>query len=728
MGTYYRFMAFNVVSFSFLAGNIIILYALRLGASNALVGAIAASYQLTFLFTLIGRRIVHRVGAVKLFGRFWAIRYVLMVPVIFTTLPALNRNAGIALTVVAVAALLFNAAKGIGLTAMRPIVGELPPPRERGAFLSSVQLIVQIAAIATGLIMAAVLGEDQPLSRYSLLISLGVLAGFFAAYHIMKLPEPAGAAEGFSRDFRSGVAGSLKPGPFRRLTFINSGMTFVIALAAAFLIVYFKRVYAFADGSIVLFTVAGNVGAMLMAILSRSLLDRIGAKALLFTFGSLITLVLLPVILSPQTSGGWRWVFPILVYFFFMMGQFGVLNTVDAFFFSITDPKDRLDRGIVFGLSTGIAGSAGGLIGGAVLSGLEALIPSLQGAFAAFFAVAAVVVAVATAAVIGLPDVASISMQDALGALVSPRDLRAIRLLNRLRRSKTVGEEQAAVAALRETSSKLPLEELARRVASPSLAIRIEAIGALRNSPLDSATIDLLIEEVRHHQFTTAHIAAEILGNARAEQAIAVLRESVRSPDYMLSAKAMVALGTIGDTGSVPMIEAVLERSENPRVTIYAVKALELLGSVRSLPLIIAVLDASQPLSVRDELILSIAGLLGLQEWFYPLYLEYLDDASSAIESLRLETQGNEAKSTVVAAIGASDEHFAKAAGAYFQRRMLRVGALEVGQLISGAMQRESARGLDRFRFLVAALVCALRSEERPVVGDDRRSEYDERG
>ncbi|MFW5814865.1 MAG: hypothetical protein ACOC6J_11380 [Spirochaetota bacterium] len=34
MADYYRFSIFNVISFSFLAGNIIVLYALRLGAIN----------------------------------------------------------------------------------------------------------------------------------------------------------------------------------------------------------------------------------------------------------------------------------------------------------------------------------------------------------------------------------------------------------------------------------------------------------------------------------------------------------------------------------------------------------------------------------------------------------------------------------------------------------------------------------------------------------------------
>lgn len=705
MGTYYRFMVFNVISFSFLAGNIVILYAVRMGAPNGLVGLIAASYQLTFIFTLIGRRLVHRFGAVRLFGYFWALRYLFMIPVIFTVLPVFAGRTPLVLTIVALGALGFNTSKGIGLTAMRPVVGELPRPRERGAFLSNVQMIAQIVGIGAGLTMAFVLGEDEGLWRYSVLIGVGLLSGLVAARFVLKLPEPQEAVRGFSGNFAEGLRSSLRDVTFHRLTLINAVIVFALSLAAAFLIVYFRRVYGFADGTIVFFTVAGNIGAAIMAAISRSVLDRVGPKPLLFVMSLLIVATFVPLIISPNIDGVWRYLFPALIYFFLVMGQMGALNTSDAFFFSITDAKHRIDRGIVFGVSSGLAGTAGGLIGGILLSGLEVALPTLQGAFGVFFGVAALLVFAAAIAVTRLPDAKSLRMQDALGALVSPRDIRAIRLLNRLTRSRTVDEEQAAVEALRESSSRLPAEELIRRVGSPSLAVRMEAIGALRNTPLDKDAVSVLIDEVRRHPYTTAHIAAEILGNAGAVVALPTLREAIRSTDYMLRSKSMVALATLGDTQSIPAIEDELRRTENPRVTVYAVRALELLSSVRSLPSIIDRLtDQTEP-PVRDQLVLSIAGLLDIQDRFYPLFVEYLEDPDSAVHQLEEEAGADTELRRLVASVH-SVEAFVPEAATRLRQAAISVDGVDAGAILADALAGKPAAQLDRFRFLCATLMC----------------------
>lgn len=79
---YYRFSVFNVISFTFLAGNVIVLYALRFHASTVVVGLIGASYQVNMLFTLFGRYVVPRVGPVRTFGLAWIVRYIFMLPVL----------------------------------------------------------------------------------------------------------------------------------------------------------------------------------------------------------------------------------------------------------------------------------------------------------------------------------------------------------------------------------------------------------------------------------------------------------------------------------------------------------------------------------------------------------------------------------------------------------------------------------------------------------------------
>ena len=717
MANYYRFSLFNVISFNFLAGNIIVLYALRLGAGNVMVGVIAASYQITFIFSLIGRRIIARLGAVRLMGYFWLIRYLLMIPVVFTALPGLRDQSSLVLAVVGFCVFGFNVSKGIGITAAKPIVGELPPQRERGAFLSNHHLIIHLGAIGTGLVMAFVLGPASPLGRYALLLAVGIVAGFGASYFILRLPEPVEAGHGFTSRFADGLRLAFNDRTFKRLNGVNIIAVGVAAMAEAFLLVYFKDVYGYADQTIVFFVAAGSVGAATMAAFSRSVMDRIGPKPLLFAFAVVTAGVFLPVALAPDVAGNWRYAFPALVFFFFSMGRFGMMTAADSYFYSITQAQDRLNLGIVFGLGSGLAGTLGSFLGGVLLSGLQ---ENLSGRpvlpYTIYFGLASAIMLAGVVLVTRMADVDSIPLPSALGILVSPRDLRAIRLLNRLRRSRTETEEFEAVRALGESRSALTADELATKVSSPSLIIRMEAINSLRNTPLTRAIEDLLINDVKTHTFTTAHLSAEILGAAGVKRAVPALRSAVHEPDYMVSAKAMLALGQLGDERSIPDIEAQLRNAPNARIAIYAVKALETLGSVRSLPVILHGLAGSAQLFVRDEFILSCARLLGIFDWFYPLYLEFLDEPEEGRRSLEDAAAAipAERRALVLAVLAAREPDLSESRGtldalvSYLRTGVMHARGVHVAPLLAEAISTTNLVAFERFRYLVAAVLIAL--------------------
>lgn len=65
---YFTFVFWNTLSFSVLAGNIIILYVLRLGVGNILIGFLTSMNYFAFLIPLLGRQIIRKTGAIKLFG------------------------------------------------------------------------------------------------------------------------------------------------------------------------------------------------------------------------------------------------------------------------------------------------------------------------------------------------------------------------------------------------------------------------------------------------------------------------------------------------------------------------------------------------------------------------------------------------------------------------------------------------------------------------------------
>jgi hypothetical protein len=140
---------------------------------------------------------------------------------------------------------------------------------------------------------------------------------------------------------------------------------------------------------------------------------------------------------------------------------------------------------------------------------------------------------------------------------------------------------------------------------------------------------------VETHTFTTAYVAARILGKSGKADAIPILRKALEVEDYMLQGAAMIALARIGDSDSIPLIESILMRSKNPRVKISAVYALELMQSKASLPALVSSLRRDDPPAfVSDEIILAMASIMGIMKEFYPLYSAYIDDERQGLALL----------------------------------------------------------------------------------------------
>ena len=80
---YNAFNAFNSLSFSLLSGNIITLYALRLGAGATMIGLLNAFAFTSFFFMPLGKRLVRSLPIIRVFASAWIARYLAMIPLLF---------------------------------------------------------------------------------------------------------------------------------------------------------------------------------------------------------------------------------------------------------------------------------------------------------------------------------------------------------------------------------------------------------------------------------------------------------------------------------------------------------------------------------------------------------------------------------------------------------------------------------------------------------------------
>jgi predicted MFS family arabinose efflux permease/HEAT repeat protein len=642
-GLFVLFAVLNVISFTLLSGNIITLYVLRVGAGNFLVGLLSSFMYAAYLFLFFGRRLATKWGIVPLMGRFWAIRYLLMLPILASPFLATRQYTDFAYVLIIFSVLGFNVARGVAIAAYNPILGEIAAEKDRGAFLARIQAIQQSVTLALGIAMAFVLGRSAPLYVYSLFILAGIATGLTAASIVFRFPEPPGFEQSRRRNLFRGLREAFSQRSFRTFILLYFGASLLIYMVAPFLVVYFKRSYQQPDNVILFFLVSGSVGAVLMALASGFLIDKIGAKPLFFLFMAAVTLVLIPMVVSPPITGSWGiWVFACGVMLLFNMGQFGIMNAGQTYFLAAIKPEDRLDLGVIFFMTLGAAGALGSVIGGLVLESLEVWLSRsamTAGAlhtrvFQIYFGAVAGLSLIVLLLVNSMENLGAYPIRDAMAAIFSPRDLRAISLTHRLKRVQSMAEEKQTLKAMGEAQSELSLSDVLSRLRSPRFTIRAEALQALADLPLNEAAVQALISDVKNHSYTTAYMAAEIIGSRGVREGIAALRGSLDSKDYFLVGKAMVALARLDDRPSLSRIRAALSTTTNPRVIIHAATALELFRDVEALPVLIRKIGMKMQPYVRDELILSLAGILGFGEWFYPIYVAYLESAGAGIALL----------------------------------------------------------------------------------------------
>ena len=132
---YYLFAFFNSFSWASLAEGVVILMLLRMGATEAWVGLVAALQYVTLPVMVLGYATVPRLGVTGTAALFWAIRSFSAVLMILA--PWTQRLGGNSpLWFMFFGSLGFMLGRAGGLTPFTGIVTELTTERDRGVFLS----------------------------------------------------------------------------------------------------------------------------------------------------------------------------------------------------------------------------------------------------------------------------------------------------------------------------------------------------------------------------------------------------------------------------------------------------------------------------------------------------------------------------------------------------------------------------------------------------------------
>ncbi|MDR1031293.1 MAG: MFS transporter [Treponema sp.] len=663
---YNSFNVFNALSWSFLTGNIITLFALRLQASSTFIGGISALLYVAYFFLPLGKMLSKRFSIIKIFSIAWISRSVSMLPLLFVPIAVSLGHHDTALNLTILGVSCFHVIRGVGMIGNNPVLSYMAMGPDRSSYMTQIQIINSAVGMFAGFIIALLLGREPPLYLYSIIMAVGIGCGIFSGILMQKIPEPPVEPTEKNSALGDVIKRAFSTPSLRQFIFILFLVALVSGVSRSFIIVYSREVFAQSDGMVSLYTVFGGLGNLLIGLFIKFLVDRIGAKPI-FIICVIIGLAgMLPIVFMSQNLTDNFITLVLLLSFIFFILNFGFLGSegiAQTYFLGLVPMELMMDMGILYFLVFGIAGAGGSLVTGLFLDCLVGFGVPISIAFKVLYLILVAMTLAALFLQRKLVPLGALPFWGALEVMFSFRDLRAITLLDRLNKTKDSEEEAALLEALHDTPSQLAVKGLLERAKSPRLAIRMEAIRAMEAlNVLTEEAEQSLMADIITHPFTTAYISARILGNHRVFAAVPLLRELVSSQDYMLAGEAIIALAKLEDEAFRPQIEAIILETTNPRLKIMGVEAFGIYRSSHSLTVLLDILRvADPPPYLWDEVVLAMANILDIQNEFYPLLIRFLEDETLA-PALALD----EAESAY--------EYYHTTHGGWFARRRANLG------------------------------------------------------
>ncbi len=272
-------------------GPFLVAFALKLGASNLIIGLLAAIPPLAQLIQIPSVLLVERIrnrraisfAASTVSRCFWL--WVVLIPFLFTV------EAG--LTILLIGMIVYSALSAVSSCSWNSWMRDVVPQDRLGSFFSKRMRLSTGLGIALSL--AAALWIDYwkkgfphfELYGYSALFAAGFLAGMIGAYFLSTIPEPRMTAPEEESNFFELLSRPFRDTNFRELIMFLGSWNFAVNLAAPFFTVYMLKRLQLDMSFVIAFTIVSQVMNFSFLRIWGTFSDRFSNKSVLGVSGPL---------------------------------------------------------------------------------------------------------------------------------------------------------------------------------------------------------------------------------------------------------------------------------------------------------------------------------------------------------------------------------------------------------------------------------------------------------
>ena len=616
---YLWFTRLNALSYASLADSILILYAIKLGASDSYVAVITSFLYFTMPFMLLGKSLIGKLGTAKSYSLNWALRN--LSASLMILVPFIQRHYSInsGLYILLISAFLFFTFRSIGMVSGTPLIGEISSPQDRGSFISKIWLAFTSFSLILMVIIAIILNRYKSVQTFQGIILFGVITGLSSSYLIYHVPESPRTRFSGQEKLSSAYQFITRNLTARRLLIMWTAITVSMMLVIPIGVVTLKQGYQLSDHVVLIFIIVQLVGSIYASYNNKLFLDHVGSRPLIILYGFGLLLVQLMWVFAPAHP---VWIYLGALFFILGMTNSGAQTSLSHYFLSTVPATRRVGASMFINITSGLAaGLAGSVLAGGVLKLLHSFIFQEIIVYKTYFAMIAIIQLIVIGLSFRLIPQKERRITDVMGMFFSFRDWRAIYTLQKLSKPTQETEDISILNRLQGIGSNLTEETLVHYLESPRFIIRGKALQALSQIDFSSKTAIRIIQELQNGEYTTAYLAAEILGEHRIREAIPALRQALSSKDIFLQGKALLALVQLKDEYSYEKIVRVFGHSKNPRILIYGARAIAYMKRTEYADILLKKIKNTKLLDpILDELLYSICEISDLGDQFYYFY------------------------------------------------------------------------------------------------------------
>jgi HEAT repeat protein/predicted MFS family arabinose efflux permease len=700
-------------------GPVFILFLDKLGLNKTQIGSLLSLIPFCGLLALVVAPWAARFGVKRTFITFYGFRKVMTALLLFTPWVAAALGASSAMLFVAAITAGFALTKAISDTAAFPWVQEYIPDSVRGKYYATSNLFTTIAAFSTVTIAGVVIDYATGLTGFMVLIGIGVIAGFVSVYSYTHVP--GGAPREAARASLSKMLAVIGDRNFvRYMAGVNLIVIGFVPLFS-FLPLFLREQVGLSESNVVFLQTGNLLGGLFAGYLWGWASDRYGSKPVMMS--GLLLRLLLPVLwfVMPHQAE-WSLAFAFAIAILQGIADVGwAIGSARLLYVSVVPAKESTHYMALYYAGVGLISGASQLLGGRLLDLMAGLHGQL-GPFALdrYTVLMALAFALCLCSILifrGVRADSPVSVGQFAGLFFQGNPLRAIGSVIGYHMARDERSLVFMTERLGQAQSRLAVDELLDALDDPRFNVRYEAIIAVARMRPDPRLTAALTKTLQGKSPALGVLAAWALGRTGDPEAIEPLRIGLNSSYRSIQSNCARSLAWLGDQAIIPILLKRLPKEPDYGLQVTYAAALGRLGATRATEPLLALLNSADDESIRMELALALARIVGKEDYFIRLLRQVRQEPGTplaqAISALKRKISGLATnQSDLLTLLDRASDALARddlTTGAAHLNELLRGLPLERLPASSAAVLRASTyhlgeTGAERVEYLLLAL------------------------